>query len=250
MGTDPDADRVGVCIKHKGEWQTINGNQMGCILAHYILTNKHVQPHSYIATTFVSTNLIKKICKKYCIDLYVTKTGFKWIGKLIDKLGSKHHYLLGFEESVGALPYTNTRDKDSFTSSALILEINFMCKKMNIDLIDYLNKYIYDVFGYCYTSTNTITINGVNWQSKVVKLINKLKQVNINMIGNYKILSKKYRKEYDVLEWKLTNNSWIKFRMSGTEPKIKTYLNLYINNDKDSQSIIDEVMSRLESIMK
>jgi phosphomannomutase len=107
---------------------------------------------------------------------------------------------LGFEESVGALPYTNTRDKDAFTSAALILEVDYFCKTRGMDLIDYLYKNIYERYGYCYTLTDTITINDIHWQSKVLKIINKLQHMNIKEIGGYKIISKKYHKKYDVLE--------------------------------------------------
>jgi phosphomannomutase len=221
---------------------------MGCILAHYILRNKKILPNSYIVTTFVSTNEIKDICNDYGVNLYITKIGFKWIGKLVDKLGPKHHYLLGFEESVGALPYTNTRDKDAFTSAALILEVDYFCKTHGMDLIDYLYKNIYEKYGYCYTLTDTITINDIHWRSKVLKIINKLQHMNIKEIGGYSIISKKFHKKYNVLEWKLNNNSWIKFRMSGTEPKIKTYLNLYC--DKNDRGIGNKVIDSIKLLIK
>ncbi|MDE7221849.1 MAG: phospho-sugar mutase, partial [Ureaplasma sp.] len=139
LASDPDADRLAIAIKKENDWIFLNGNQAGIIETYYKLTqlkNKNKTP--IIMSTYISNNLIDRIGKKWNAKIIRTPTGFKWIGAEINKLTKDELYINGFEEAIGALPSTINRDKDSFQTAALVLEIAYSYLSKSMDYIDIL----------------------------------------------------------------------------------------------------------------
>ena len=247
IGVDPDADRMAVMIKHNNKWTLLTGNQMGIIFTYYLLTNKkYINP--YIISSYVSTNYIDKIAKKYGVKIYRTGTGFKWMGNLITTKGDNNQLVVAFEEAIGALPTSINRDKDSFTSSALALEIDYICRKNNMDLLDYLEKVIFTKFGSWFGKTESFTINDLNWKNIAKNKMRFFTNYKNENICDYQIKKIQFNKTGNCLEWLLSNDSWIKFRMSGTEPKFKIYYELNGDNLEKLQSDYNKMNKELSDL--
>ena len=140
-------------------------------------------------------------------------------------------YINGFEEAIGALPSTINRDKDSFQTAALIMEIIYEYHNKSMDLVDLLEKEIYPKYGHWYGETTSILIQDLNWKEKALSIFEKLKSNDLDKICNRDIISKKNNEEASAIEYYFDNDSWVKFRISGTEPKFKIYTNLYSKQD-------------------
>lgn len=156
LASDPDADRLAIALKKDGKWIFLNGNQAGIIETYYrfnVLKNDYRIPVAI--STYISTNLIDRIAKDFKGKIIRTATGFKWVGDQINKLSKKEVYVNGFEEAIGALPSDLNRDKDSFQTAALILEIINFYQDKNWDLIDILEKEIYPKYGHWYGNTTS-----------------------------------------------------------------------------------------------
>ena len=238
LASDPDADRLAIAIKKDDEWVFLNGNQAGIIETYYKLQKfKHTKKTPVVVSTYISTNLIDRIIKPFNGKIIRTPTGFKWVGDQINKLKKNEFYINGFEEAIGALPSTINRDKDSFQTAALILEIinSYNAKFMN--LIDILEKEIYPTYGHWYGSTTSLIIKGTNWKNKALNMLDVLKNNDLTKIGDRKIKSKIFNVDADAMEYHFENDSWVKFRISGTEPKFKIYTNLYALNDNHTYDL-------------
>lgn len=241
IGVDPDADRMAIMVKHNNQWRLITGNQMGIIFTHYLLNNRSYDRKPFIVSSYVSTNYIDTIAKKF--NAYVTRTGtgFKWMGNYVSLHDGNENFVVAFEEAIGALNTNINRDKDSFTASALALEINYFCKQNKMDLVDYLEKVIFKEYGNWFGKTDSFVIKGLNWKNIVEQKMHFFQNYKKATIGNYKIKKIVFNKIGDCLEWHLDGKSWIKFRKSGTEPKMKVYYELYdkplITLEKEYQSL-------------
>lgn len=232
LASDPDADRLAIVIKKNDEWQFLNGNQAGIIETYYKLTKlKKTKKTPVVISTYISTNLIDRIIKPYDGKIIRTPTGFKWVGDQINKLGKNEIYINGFEEAIGALPSDMNRDKDSFQTAALILEIINSYNKKSMDLIDILEKEIYPTYGHWYGNTTSLVIKSHNWKEKADEMLETLKNSKLTKILNREIVSKNFNVPADAMEYHFKNDSWVKFRISGTEPKFKIYTNLYATNE-------------------
>ena len=227
IGVDPDADRMAVMVKHNNQWRLITGNQMGIIFTHYLLNNRSYDRKPFIVSSYVSTNYIDMIAKKFNAYVNRTGTGFKWMGNYVSLHDGNESFVVAFEEAIGALNTNINRDKDSFTASALALEINYFCKQNKMDLIDYLEKIIFKEYGNWFGKTDSFVIKGLDWKNKVEQKMKFFQNYKKPTVGSYKIKKILYNKVGDCLEWWLDGKSWIKFRKSGTEPKMKAYYELY-----------------------
>ena len=241
IGVDPDADRMAITVKHNNQWRLITGNQMGIIFTHYLLNNRSYDRKPFIVSSYVSTNYIDMIAKKF--NAYVTRTGtgFKWMGNYVSLHDGNENFVVAFEEAIGALNTNINRDKDSFTASALALEINYFCKQNKMDLIDYLEKVIFKEYGNWFGKTDSFVIKGLDWKNIVEQKMHFFQNYKKTTIDSYKIKRIAFNKVGDCLEWHLNGKSWIKFRRSGTEPKMKVYYELYdkplITLEKEYQSL-------------
>ncbi len=226
LGVDPDADRMAVLVYHNNKWRLMTGNEMGIIYSYYLLNNRSYMNQPFIVSSYVSTGYIDRIAKKFDAHIFRTGTGFKWMGDCVSKNNGKMDFVVAFEEAIGALNTDINRDKDSFTASLLTLAINDWCIENKMDLVDYLEKVIFKEFGNWFGKTDSFIINDLNWKVKAIKLMDYFKHFDKKEIGTYKIKKISWNKIGNCLEWDLNDENWIKFRMSGTEPKFKVYYNL------------------------
>lgn len=266
IGTDPDCDRVGVVARNKeGEYVTLTGNQTGCLLLEYILSQKkakgNLPSNGFVVKTIVTTELTREIAKGYGVELLEVLTGFKFIGekiKLLDENGDKK-YLFGFEESYGYLAGTSVRDKDAVVASMLIAEMAAYYKSREMSLYDGLMELL-NKYGYTIEGIKSYTLKGKEGLDKIKFALEKLREDEITKFGaievaairdyqkgeRYEISTGKRDKidlpESDVLYYEMKDGkSWFCVRPSGTEPKIKVY---YGVTDKG----LDAAKSKLEQI--
>lgn len=253
LATDPDADRIGVMVKHNGEFIRLTGNEVGYIFAEYL--GKTNVKDKFIITSVVSSPLIDKICEQNNIKLYKTLTGFKslgTLGKQLQEQYSKQAQILLYEESCGYVVNTNYFDKDGIYATLMLCEIAEALKQQNKTLIDYLNA-IYEKFGYMETVGDSIVFEGTLSKEKMQQAVNNLRQNKPT-----KILDEKIVKTVDYLydntslppqnfiQYIAKNISFI-IRPSGTEPKLKIYLFVNGNNKEQTKKRAQEALNDIKN---
>lgn len=265
FGTDPDADRVGVIVRNKeGEYVPLTGNQVGCLMLEYILSQKkekgELPKNAFVVKTIVTTELAKRIAEFYQVELIDVLTGFKFIGekiKQLDENGDKK-FIFGFEESYGYLAGTFVRDKDAVLASMLIAEMAAYYKSRDMSLYEGLLE-VLDKYGYTLEGIKYFTLKGKEGLEKINCAMQKLREENIVEFGKYKVLAVR---DYDsgvrfevesgvreeillprsnVLYYEMGNDAWFCIRPSGTEPKIKVYFGV-------TGSCMDESKEKLEDL--
>lgn len=249
LGVDPDADRLGVVVKHNKKWKYLTGNEMGIIFTHYVLKNKQFNKTPLIISTYVSTSYIDKIAEAFKAKVIRTGTGFKWVGNSLEQNINDYDFVVAFEEAIGTLNSDINRDKDSFQAAALCLEIYNELNFQDKTLVDYLHQ-IYEEFGYYAGGTVSYLIQANEWKNEIekrMKLFSKIKQKHIMGL---KILDNKWNKKAEALEWSLENNIWIKFRVSGTEPKFKVYYDVNANSLLEAEEIFNSLKSEIDNILR
>jgi len=265
FATDPDCDRLGVAVRNaRGEFVLLNGNQIACIMLYYILSTKQAKnslpANGAMVKSIVSTELARKIADSFDVATFETLTGFKYIGEKIQQFeeSGSHHFLFGFEESYGYLSGTEVRDKDAVNASMLIAEAACAYKAKGKTLYDALHE-IYEKYGYYKDKVVSITLPGKDGSEKMKTLMDKLHSSSPAEIGGLKVLAARdylsgIRKdlqtgsevhmglpESDVLYYELEKGNWVCVRPSGTEPKIK----LYINANETTEAGVDALIKTL-----
>ena len=261
LATDPDADRVGVAIKHDNDYKLISGNEMGVLLFNYICENKNIPNKPVVVSTIVSTNMIKPIADKYNVEVRKTLTGFKYIGEQILNLeqeNRKEDYLFGFEESYGYLSGTHARDKDAINASLLICEMASYYKNQNMTLLDKLEQ-LYKEYGYYINKLVDFTFEGTSGMTKMENIMNLLRNNSITNINGLKIeniIDYNEKQESNVIlplanviEYKLENNIRFIARPSGTEPKIKFYIESVDTKKEESIENINKIENYIDNII-
>ena len=175
LGTDPDADRVGVVVKHQGSMHYLNGNEIGVLLLDFILNNRENSKNDYIVKTIVTSDLGDVIAKAKGVGVVNTLTGFKFIGEQIEKLTLHNkNFIFGFEESYGYLKDTFVRDKDAVMSSIMIADMAAYYKSKELTLVDVLNQ-IYETYGYYMNALDTLVFDGVEGISLMTSKLKSIK---------------------------------------------------------------------------
>ncbi len=246
MASDPDADRVGMaCKDDKGEWVLINGNQTCLIFLWYIITNRQavgkMKPTDFIVKTIVTTEVIRKIAEKNHIEMRDCYTGFKWIAREIKISEGKQQYIGGGEESYGFLAEDFVRDKDSVSACSLLAEICAYAKDHGKTLYDILMD-IYKEYGYSKEFTINVERPGKTGADEILQMMSnfranppkELAGVPVCLWKDYKTLEATHAdgtqtklvmpEPSNVLQWFCTDGTKVSVRPSGTEPKIKFYL--------------------------
>ena len=246
VATDPDADRLAiVCRDPKGEWVIINGNQTAMMFCYYIIKNKialgQLKPTDFLVKTIVTTEVIAEIAKKNNVELRDCYTGFKWIAREIAISEGKQKYIGGGEESFGFLPYDKVRDKDAPASICLICEIAAWAKDQGMTLYDLLME-IYREYGFSREFTVNVVKPGKTGADEIKQMMadfrsNPPKELGgstITLWKDYQTLEATHadgtKTKLDmpttsnVLQWFCEDGTKISVRPSGTEPKIKFYM--------------------------
>ena len=274
MASDPDADRVGMACKNsEGEWVLINGNQTCLIFLWYIITNRQavgkMKPTDFIVKTIVTTEVIRKIAEKQHVEMRDCYTGFKWIAREIALSEGKQQYIGGGEESYGFLAEDFVRDKDAVSACALLAEICAYAKDHGKTLYDILMD-IYMEYGYSHEFTINVERPGKSGADEIQQMMknfrsNPPKELGGSVIDVYKdfqsleITKADGSKEKmdmpdtsNVLQWFCTDGTKVSVRPSGTEPKIKFYLEIKdtMNSASDFPACEQRAAVKIEAIKK
>ena len=242
VGTDPDSDRFGIAIRQNNEFILLNGNQTMVLMLDYLLKKNINHKNSFIASTVVSTPMIEKIAKLNNVEIMLSLTGFKWIGKMINDFPEKD-FVAGGEESYGFLFGDFVRDKDAIASSLLICEILNEVKEKNKS---FLNQLIdcYIKYGFYKEKLVTKKLTGLDGRKKIDSIIDNIRKNPPKKIGNSNVLivedyllgkkfnfkTKKSEKiklpQSNLIILKCEDKTSVCLRPSGTEPKIKYYFSV------------------------
>lgn len=246
MASDPDADRVGMaCKNNKGEWILINGNQTCMIFLYYIIKNRQakgqMKGNEFIVKTIVTTDLIKEIAKKNHIELYDCYTGFKWIARQIRLNEGLKKYIGGGEESYGFLAEDFVRDKDAVSACSLLAEICAWAKDQGKTLYDILMD-IYKEYGFSYNKTVNVVKPGKTGADEIKEMMNRFHSSHLKELAGSPVVEiRDYQKlqifdatghaqaldmpePSNVIQWFAQDGTKVSVRPSGTEPKIKFYI--------------------------
>lgn len=247
MASDPDADRIGIAVRNdKGEFVLVNGNQIVMIFLNYLMTrNKELgllKGNEYIVKTIVTTETIKTIAERNGFKMYDCYTGFKWIASVIRENEGKARYIGGGEESYGFLPEDFVRDKDSVSSISLMAEIAAWAKDKGMTMYQMLQD-IYIKYGYSKEKGISVVRKGKSGAEEIVAMMKNFRENPMKELGGSPvILIKDYasleatdvvngtKSKLDmpvtsnVLQYFSADGSKVSIRPSGTEPKIKFYI--------------------------
>ncbi|SDC81897.1 alpha-phosphoglucomutase [Candidatus Frackibacter sp. WG11] len=267
MGTDPDADRLGVLVQGEtGDYISLTGNQIGILLTDYLLSQQQTQgalsDQGVIVKTIVTTEMTRAIAKEYGVEVIDTLTGFKFIGEKIkefEERGDKD-FILGFEERYGYLVGTFVRDKDAVIAATLVAEMAAYYKQEGLTLYQRLNQ-LMDKYGHYLEDLESIVLKGKTGQKKIEKILETLRTKRPEEIANKRVdvikdylVSKKYNlredtestlnlPEANVLQFLLEDNSLLTVRPSGTEPKIKIYFTVVGDDQEQSEAKLKDFKS-------
>ena len=274
VGTDPDCDRVGIACMTENGPRLLNGNQIGCVLLHYILSQKkergELPANAAAVTTIVSTDMARAIAESFGCEMIEVLTGFKYIAeqiRLFEQTGA-HTFMFGFEESFGYLSGTDVRDKDGVNACMLIAEAACWYKKnYGCTLVDAIDR-LYEQYGYYGDKVTSFVLPGKDGLEKMQSVMAVLRDCPPAEFGGVKVVAlRDYLKservcggektaltlpKSNVLYFELEGGTWLCVRPSGTEPKIKLYVNAVSKSDADTKALLakvsDAAVGYLESL--
>jgi len=274
LGTDPDADRVGIGVKnHKGEWVLMNGNQTAVLAFAYMMEARNAkgiaQPNDMVISTIVTTEMINEVAKFYKVGCYNVLTGFKWIAEKIKELEGKENYVIGGEESFGLMIGDQIRDKDAVSAVALMCEMAAYEKNKGKSLFDKMIE-LYLQFGFYYETLISITKKGMNGQKEIADMMDGYRNTPPTLINNVAVVTlldyqlqigknlltgeswKINLPKSNVLQFITADGSKISARPSGTEPKIKFYfsVNTPLASKEDFDAKQQELNNKIDGIIK
>lgn len=274
LGTDPDADRVGVGVKnHKGEWVLMNGNQTAVLAFAYMMEARRAkgvaQDNDMVITTIVTTEMINEVARQNKVACYNVLTGFKWIAELIKEKEGQENYVIGGEESFGLMIGDQIRDKDAVSAVALLCEMAAYEKSKGRSLFDKMIE-LYVQYGFYYEHLISITKKGMNGQQEIANMMEQYRQAPPSTINGVKVMTlldyelqmgknlltgetwKINLPKSNVLQFVTEDGSKISARPSGTEPKIKFYfsVNTTLNNASEFDVKYSELQSKINGIIR
>jgi phosphoglucomutase len=270
LGTDPDADRVGIGVKdHEGNWVLLNGNQTAVLAFNYMIEARKAkginQPNDMVIKTIVTTDMIDVFAAKNNINCYNVLTGFKWIAELIKEKEATENYIIGGEESYGLMIGDKLRDKDAVSAVALLCEMAAYEKDKGKSLFDKLIE-LYLEYGFYKEHLISITKKGMDGQQQIAAMMEtfrnnppaQLAGIEVAHLLDYDMQTAKNIQtgevtkinlpKSNVLQFLLTDGSKISARPSGTEPKIKFYFS--VNTKLPNKESFNEVNQQLGDKIK
>lgn len=260
LATDPDCDRVGIAVLTNGEYKLLTGNDVGCLLVDYILSQKKekgtLSENPIIIKSIVSSDMSTAVAESYGAEMKDVLTGFKYIGELMTELqekGEAHRFELGFEESYGYLSGMHTKDKDAVNASMLICEMAAYYKAQGKTLVEVM-KSLHDRFGFWNNALFNFGFEGADGMAKMLSMMESLRTDAPVALGGRKIAvveDYKTGKALDVnsntvteldypssnvIIFVMENKDKVIIRPSGTEPKIKIYAMVQGENEEEAKT--------------
>lgn len=262
LATDPDSDRCAVEIRDKdGEYKFLTGNLIGSLLANYILealaAKGQLPENGAVVKSLVSTDLVKPIANKYGVRVYDVLTGFKNIYAVANELDENESgkFIFGFEESIGYNYKDFVRDKDAVNSAMMITEMAAYYKESNKSLLDVIED-LFKEFGYYSNDVISIVLEGLDGQERISRIMSKVRNNPIKELCGLKVKTiVDYQKDEtglpksNVLKYYLEDNSWFALRPSGTEPKIKLYINAIGESSSKSQEKLKGINDFMQEVI-
>ncbi len=269
LATDPDADRLGIAVRHNGEFVLFTGNQTATLEVDYILRTRKefntLPKDGYIFTTNVSSTLPEIIAKKYGLKVEITLTGFKFIGEKAREMEQtgRGTYVFGFEESYGSLVSPMVRDKDSIQAILILCELAAYWREKGLDLVEALDK-IYQEYGYFKEDITNVALAGLAGKAKIEKIMDYFRNNEIKLKG-FNILAKDDVKlsvhtdnkgnkteiklpKSNVIKYYLNDDMWFVLRPSGTEPKLKIYYGVNGKSQEESDNKLQDLKKQVLDI--
>ena len=273
IGTDPDADRMGIAIRNDdGKFVLLNGNQIGVLLANYIFLRKKetstMPSNGALVKTIVTTELARALATSYGVTTFDVLTGFKFIGEKIKEWeqSGEYTYLFGFEESYGSLVGTHARDKDAVVASMMFAEMVCYFDSVGKRVYDVLQG-IYNQFGYYVEKARSIAFGGLDGMQKMADIMTQIRSSSFTEIAGTKVLAQSdfvtRKKTYadgkiedielpktNAFKLHLENGDWICVRPSGTEPKLKFYVATSTPTESASEKNAESYLAYMENLVK
>ena len=273
IGTDPDADRMGIAIRNDdGKFVLLNGNQIGVLLANYIFLRKKetstMPSNGALVKTIVTTELARALATSYGVTTFDVLTGFKFIGEKIKEWeqSGEYTYLFGFEESYGSLVGTHARDKDAVVASMMFAEMVCYFDSVGKRVYDVLQD-IYNQFGYYVEKARSIAFGGLDGMQKMADIMTQIRSSSFTEIAGTKVLAQSdfvtRKKTYadgkiedielpktNAFKLHLENGDWICVRPSGTEPKLKFYVATSTPTESASEKKAESYLAYMENLVK
>ncbi|HWS29735.1 MAG TPA: phospho-sugar mutase [Clostridia bacterium] len=274
IGTDPDADRLGVAVRPKGgTFKVLTGNQIGSLLIHYLLSSltrkRELPKNGLVVKSIVSTRMADAVCAQYNVRIEEVLTGFRFISEKIeecDRTGERK-FLFGFEESFGFLAGGFSRDKDAVCAAMLLSEACVYYREQNKTLYDVLEE-MYALYGYYMDTVKSYTLMGKEGVEKIQSAMQALRENPIQELGGLKV---QYAEDFiknerinmavgtmepiglphsDVLRYILEGGAWVCVRPSGTEPKLKIYIGVNAPSKAEADAQKDKLVTETEGLIK
>ena len=273
IATDPDADRMGACVRTKnGDFQVLTGNQIATLMIYYLLVNLknngQLASDYELITSVVSSSMPFKIAQDFGIKTKYVLTGFKFIGEEIDRMSKMHDgkFLMGFEESYGYLFKPFARDKDAMQGALMFAEVASYYASRNMTVLDGLNE-IWQKYGTSYEITKAVEMPGIGGQKKMALLMAKLRSEHLEKINGVKVNKiQDFLKQQEitengvqplaglpksnVLKYYLADETWLALRPSGTEPVIKAYVGVNKPDIATAHAAAESYQNALAKLLK
>lgn len=274
VGTDPDADRIGVVIRdEKGNYDILTGNMTGALLTEYVLNGRKekglLPENAAVIKTIVTTEMVRAIAESYNAELIEVLTGFKFIGEKIKQFEEDHShtFVFGFEESYGCLSGTYARDKDAVGAAMLVCEMAAYYKNRGMTLHDALEE-LYKKYGFYKEGVKSVTLKGIDGAEKIGKIMAYLRENTPEGFGGNKVLTVKDYKSgvftdvatgnksesplpaSDGLYYNLEDRAWLCVRPSGTEPKIKFYMGVKAESSDAALAKVEAMEKSVDELLE
>lgn len=273
MASDPDADRMGVAVKNdKGEWMLVNGNQTDLMFTYYIIRRRKelglLKGNEFMVKTIVTSELVKTICDQNNVELFDCYTGFKWIAAVVRDMEGKKQYIGGGEESYGYMPAEFVRDKDAVACCALMAEMTAWAKDNGKTLFEMLQD-IYLEYGYSKEKGISVVRLGKTGAEEIVAMMKNFRQnppkeiagSAVKVIKDYqsqemidvatgKVTKMNFPALSNVLQYFTEDGTKVSVRPSGTEPKIKFYIEVQapLANRADYNTVEAKANTKIEAV--
>src|SRR5699024_1869853 len=271
LGTDPDADRLGVAVKDEdGVYSVLTGNQLGSLLLDYLLSHidQDVFKNGKMIKSIVTTELGRAIASSHGVKTVDVLTGFKYIGEKIKQYDATGEtFIFGFEESYGYLIRSFVRDKDAIQAAVVACEVADYWKRQGKTLLDAL-ELLYEKHGYYQEGLSSITLKGIEGSRQIEQMMKEMRNnplseiagIKVEKFEDYLTCTRTFTQHEDkketielprenVLKYVLEKDSWVCLRPSGTEPKIKCYYGARGENMEESKQRLEILQTTMNEMM-